>query len=431
MSLASGHGGGGVMGRKGTDTVRQQLGLVGTDIGGTCTNEAAFRQDGKPWAPVGTRARNLAWWVSFFAEGHVIPGLVPEAVWHSAQSLPAPLTRRLSKRASLAAIGANGMGGPLAGLNINHPVIYALAAGTPSASEADRPQRFPDTDYLGRAGGYYACRFLSVLTWPWKVHHERTTRVRHVLALQSFLAYRLTGELAEEWSAAGGSETWSHAYVPRDAWAEDGVGMVRDRLSPVIASGTAGTRVQASGTGRAECLRPPIEATGGNDYASEAEALGFTSFDQELEGSGAYEIVARPRAYQIDGKPEDLDVTDDDHVIPAGSLLLLQAVDGRPSEWARNRLPGRTATAGAKAPVRGACANFPMKQWLKFLHWRAKASSCLSTRGQYPGTLLPSGRRWLSTTVFSSRRPRSDGLTYGSRRPLSTRCFRMPKWQAT
>lgn len=316
--------------------MRQQVAFVGIDIGGTRIKVAAFRPEGKLLAGVSTPTRDVPHLTTMLANGYSLDAYDPEALWHTVQDLLTQLTGRVAGRVTLAALAVTGMGGPLVALDGLGEVLYPLIMGGPSNIDWQTAAALPDSEYFRRTGYHYGSSFLPLLAWLWNADKGRAQQVRHLLTLQSFITYRLTGELAEERSTVGATGMWNHGDDTWERSALDAVGVARDCLAPVVASGSVVGPVRPSVAEAVGWLARPTVATGGNDYVCAAAALGVTAPDQILDVLGTYEIVARPHTAQIDITPEGLDLIYDYHVVPGESLLMLQMVAGGQLEWVRS-----------------------------------------------------------------------------------------------
>lgn len=309
--------------------------FVGIDVGGTRIKVAAFRRDGKRLADVSFPTRDVPQRATLLANGYSLAALDPEALWQIVQQLLAQLTGRIHHRATPVAVAVTGMGGPLVALNGEDEVLYPLLMGGPSSMDWKSPAVLPEAEYFRRTGYHYGSSFLPLLAWLWKVDGERAHRVRRLLTIQSFITFRLTGEAAEERSTVGATGLWSHRDDTWEPSALDAIGIVPGSLAPVVASGCAVGTVRPSVAAAIGGMAGATVSTGGNDYVCAAAALGVTGPDQLLDVLGTYEVVARPHASTIDFAPAGLDVIYDYHVVPGGTLLMLQMVAGGQLEWLR------------------------------------------------------------------------------------------------
>lgn len=144
---------------------------------------------------------------------------------------------------------------------------------------------------------------LCKLAWLAEQEPESYARTRAWLNVADYVAWRLCGERATDFSLA--SRTWA-LDLRAGAWSDellDAAGVDRSLFAPLVASGTAVGRVTADAAAATGLPQSCVVAVGGHDHPCGALAAGVVRPDRALDSIGTAESLFVPLAAPVDVPP--------------------------------------------------------------------------------------------------------------------------------
>ncbi len=262
--------------------------LLGLDIGSTNVKAVVYEPDGRSVArasiPTVTHYPRPTW--AFFK---------PDELWSSAATVIRGVVAQIDDPRRIAGVAVASMaeaGVPLG--SDGNPTYGAIAW-------FDR-RTIPQRDWLGRQIGedlLFARTGLSLqpiwslckLLWIKENEPEVWARSVRWLNIADFVAYKLSGEAATDWSLASRTLAFD---IRRLTWDRDilqSAGVPGSILAPAVPSGTrigSVTREVASATGLPEGI---AVAAGGHDHVCGALAAGVVERGQILDSMGTAEAL--------------------------------------------------------------------------------------------------------------------------------------------
>jgi xylulokinase len=262
--------------------------LIGLDMGSTNVKAVVYEPDGRTVAqasvPTVTHYPRPTW--AFFK---------PDELWSSAAKVIREATARIDDPRRIAGIAVASMAEAGVPLDSHGEPTYDAIAWF------DR-RTIPQRDWLGRQIGedvLFARTGLSLqpiwslckLLWIKENEPEAWSRSVRWLNVADFIAYRLSGEAATDWSLASRTLAFD---IRRRTWDRDilqSAGVPDSILAPAVPSGTcigAVTPGAAAATGLPEGT---VVATGGHDHVCGALAAGVVERGQILDSMGTAEAL--------------------------------------------------------------------------------------------------------------------------------------------
>jgi xylulokinase len=227
-------------------------------------------------------------------------------------------------------------------------------------------------------------------------------RARAILSVGDYIAFRLTGRVAHEFSTALSYGLWDYRH---DGWWADGlalVGLDAAALGTPVESGSPIgplTREAAIALGL-----PPstMVFTGGHDYPAAALAADLQPGRELLNVTGTYEILASLHQDALRVRGDDgVRGIKDHHVVPGHYSHLLEAYGAGVVEWLRGTVLARP---GEAPPDLGT--------WFAALEGPPPASSAAPELYIPPPVRsLPTDGNWRAMGTFAGLAVDADGAT--------------------
>ena len=260
--------------------------FVGLDLGTTSIKAVAFDQDDRELAQATVRTPTHP--VSTGAQYDA------EELWDAACSVLRSVTESL-RQAGYAAVGiataSMGESGVLVDVH-GRPVLPVIAW-------FDRRTETQVADWLDvigpeptvRIGGVPPRAVFGAMKMQWTRDNEPEAwkRGRRWLNMADWAAFRLTGEMATDYSLASRTMLFD---VARRCWSDDlldAAGLSVDRLCPVVQSGSAVGSVTADAAEATGLPAGCVVGAGGQDHVCAALALGVTEPAMLLDSIGTAE----------------------------------------------------------------------------------------------------------------------------------------------
>jgi len=320
-----------------TRTIDDSPLLVGVDIGSTNIKAVVYSSDGVSVAhastPTVTHYPQPLW--AFYD---------PEELWDAACKVIREAVGLLNDPRRIAGIAVASVGE--AGIPVDregNPAYDVIAW-------FDR-RTIPQMEWLARTIGESALFdvtglslhpifSLCKLLWIRENHPEVWQRTSRWLMVADFIAYRLSGEQATDYSLASRTMAFNLAKRQWDSGLLSSVGVPPAIMAPVVQSGEAigkVTRKAALATGLPE---GSVVGAGGHDHVCGALAAGVVEHGQMLDSMGTAEALFFPRDQPItDPAAGRLGYTQGAHVAP-GKYYIFGGLytSGASVEWLRDIL---------------------------------------------------------------------------------------------
>jgi xylulokinase len=227
-------------------------------------------------------------------------------------------------------------------------------------------------------------------------------RARFVLSVADWIAFKLTGTIAHDYSTALSYALWD--YRIGSWWAEylEGIGLDPAIFGVPMDSGQPIGTFCAAAAEQIGLPRTTPVFTGGHDYLTAALAADLHPGAEVLNVTGTIEIMASVRE-TLDGMPRDgaVRAMRDRHVVSGQSSYMIEALGAGHVEWFRSAV---LAQPGAESPTLG-----PYFAALETLPPAYAATRELFIPFPYGGSLPASETR--KTGAFLGVGPTSSGLT--------------------
>ena len=262
--------------------------LLALDVGTTHLKAAAFTLEGHLYLLERTKTKTVD-----LGEGRAI--YHPEELWSEVAGLIKRLTARLSPDDQIVSLAAASMAE--AGLFIDAqgkpltPIMVWYDARGKEVMEEWYSQVSPEQCFAITGLNYNYIYSLFKMLWIKENQPELYNQAAHWLCVPDFINYRLTGELATDYSIAGRTLLFD---IKERNWSKpllDLAGLDGTLLPPVAPSGTCIGRITqeaAAQTGLPEGI--PV-ALGGHDHICGALAAGVVEPGRVLDSMGTSESV--------------------------------------------------------------------------------------------------------------------------------------------
>jgi xylulokinase len=334
--------------------------LVGLDMGSTNVKAVVFDPDGRLIAlastPAITHYPRPAW--AYYD---------PDELWNQACQVLRSVTARLDDPRRIASIAVTSVGE--AGVPIDRegrPTYHAIAwFDRRTTAQAERLARLLGEETIFAITGLSVQPIFSICKLMWLKEHEPEAWARTVrfLLIADYIAYRLSGVAATDWSLASRTMAFNIRAHDWDDRILSAAGISRDILAPPVPSGTRIGSVTASAAEQTGLPAGAAVAAGGHDHVCGALAAGVVRRGQMLDSMGTAEAIFLPLDEPLaDPRLGHEGYTQGAHVA-AGKYYVFGGLytSGASVEWLRDVLGGldhATAIAEAEhAPVGslGAC----------------------------------------------------------------------------
>lgn len=328
--------------------VADSAALMGLDIGNTSIKAIAFDLRGHQIAAA-SRPTHHARTVTLDVPGYRFTHLLDaNLVWHAVQEVLTQVASRLKDQWAVQGLAITGMGGPTVALDADGRPVYPILTGWPlDVVQSPLAQNVKDADLYQKTGYHLHNSLFANVSWLSAHDAQRFGRIRSLMSVESFVAYRLTGVQAADPSTAGASGAWDH---DQRRWAVDiatAAGVPMEIFPPIAESGTLLGRLRplvAQATGLPDTL--PV-TVGGHDYLCAAMALNVMHPGEFLNMLGTYEILATAHEAGHTLPQIDLDLINDTHVVPGLQSYMFQMIGGGQLEWLRRLFTGGLADDAA------------------------------------------------------------------------------------
>lgn len=284
--------------------------IAGLDLGTTRIKAASYDLDGRPQqvasAPTPTRTPRPR-----RAEHDA------GALWEVASGLLREVTGRLDDPGRIASVAVASVAEAGVPLDRNgqpvHPVIaWFDRRGAP---QADRLAAALGADRLAEITGlrpqpiYGICK----LMWLRDNHPDTFARIARWLNVADYIAYRLSGEQATDYSLA--SRTFA-LDLPAQRWSDEileAAGVPSSLLAPLVWGGTSLGTVTSDAAAATGLPQGVTVAAGGHDHVCGALAAGVVEPGKVLDSMGTAEAVLLPLATPLPGTTR---ISQGAHVLP-------------------------------------------------------------------------------------------------------------------
>lgn len=334
--------------------------LVGLDMGSTNVKAVVYEPNGRTVAlasaPMVTHYPRPTW--AYYE---------PDELWDLACTVLRSATAQLDDPSRIAGVAVASVGE--AGVPIDRegkPTAPAIAwFDRRTIPQAEQLAATVGEDTIFAITGLSVQPIFSICKLMWLKEHEPEAWARTVrfLLVADYIAYRLSGEMATDWSLASRTMAFNIHALQWDERLLDAAGLPRDIFAPPSRSGARIGTVTAEAAALTGLPRGAVVATGGHDHVCGALAAGVARRGEVLDSMGTAEalFVALDRPL-TDPEIGRSGYTQGVHVA-AGAYYVFGGLytSGASVEWLRSALGGldhTTAIAEAEqAPIGslGAC----------------------------------------------------------------------------
>lgn len=262
--------------------------LVGLDMGTTNVKAVVYEPNGRTVArasvPTITHVPKPAW--AYYQ---------PDELWSLAASVLREAASQLDDPSRIASVAVASMGEtgiPLDGRG--DPTYEAIAwFDRRTIAQADWLAREIGEDALFAATGLSLQPIFSLCKLMWIKEHEPAAfaRTAHWLNVADYIAFRLCGEAATDWSLASRSLMFNIRKRDWDAGIVTAAGLSPDLLAPAVPSGTRIGAVTAEAAAATGLPAGCVVAAGGHDHVCGALAAGVVKSGQMLDSMGTAEAL--------------------------------------------------------------------------------------------------------------------------------------------
>jgi xylulokinase len=327
--------------------MNNHIALIGMDVGNTNLKAIAFNTNGQVLVSR-SRPTLITKRAKIYVENRAWNDLIdPQLLWEEVQELLTDLINQLGK-VEVRGLAVTGMGGPTVALDHQFRPVYPVISPWP-IDDADTPLASVADAFLYQTTGYHLHNSpLTTLSWLVRHDSQRFSRTSLILSVESYISFRLTGQIRGEPSTASGSGAWDQR---RRTWADDIIklaGISRNVFPPIVEPGTPIGPLSPQVAQATRLPEKTMVVMGGHDYLCAAAALGVTNPGKILNVLGTYEIIASPHSQEHQVNPSPMDLIDDTHVYPGMRCLMFQMIGAGHLEWLKRLLTGGITDDSAK-----------------------------------------------------------------------------------
>lgn len=265
--------------------------LAGLDIGSTTIKAVIFDTTGQPVAQA-----NLS-----TPTHHPRPGWAyhhPEELWQASVNALRQATNQLANPQQIVSLAVTSIGEAGVPLDHQQQPTYEIIAWFDQRTEpqADWLRLHIGADELFKVAGIALQPIFSLCKLLWLKKHEPTafSRTTHWLNVADYIAFRLCGEMATDYSLASRMLMMD---LHRRQWADDvlsAVGLSTDLLAPLQPSGTVLAPIQSSAAHLTGLPPTTNIVVGGHDQICGALAAGVIESTTVLDSLGTAEGICIP-----------------------------------------------------------------------------------------------------------------------------------------